>query len=182
MRSILHARSAGGFVRTWLSVLLIVGMVLWSAAPTFAAGGQTGALQGTVVDAASKAPVAGARVVAAAPSARYTATTDKNGFFQFNGVTVDTYTVSITVGGYETSTVSGVTIQGDQTVTLGVPDPDQVAAADRPHLVAQPDARCSSPRSRPTRSPSAVPVRPRPWAKPSTPTRTSSPSRCPACS
>jgi hypothetical protein len=119
MRSPYHARSAIRFVRTWLSALVMLGMVLSSAAPAFAVGGQTGALQGTVVDGGTKAPVAGATIVAAAPSARYTATTDKNGFFQLNGVTVDTYSLSITAAGYETFTLSGVTVQGDQTVNLG---------------------------------------------------------------
>lgn len=119
MRSILHARSAGRFLRTWLSALVMIGMVLTSAVPAFAVGGQTGALQGTVVDGTTKAPVSGAAIVAAAPSARYTATTDKNGFFQLNGVTVDTYSLSISAPGYETFTLSGVTVQGDQTVNLG---------------------------------------------------------------
>jgi Carboxypeptidase regulatory-like domain/TonB dependent receptor len=119
MRSPYHARSAIRFVRTWLSALVMLGMVLTSAVPAFAVGGQTGALQGTVVDGGTKAPVAGATIVAAAPSARYTATTDKNGFFQLNGVTVDTYSLSITAAGYETFTLSGVTVQGDQTVNLG---------------------------------------------------------------
>ncbi len=119
MRFLHHARSAVGFVRAWLSALVIFGLVLAAAGPAFAVGGQTGALQGTVVDGATKAPVAGARITAAAPSARYTATTDKNGFFQLNGVTVDTYSLSISAPGYETFTLSGVTIQGDQTVNLG---------------------------------------------------------------
>jgi Carboxypeptidase regulatory-like domain len=90
-------------------------------APAFAAGGQVGSLGGTVLDAATRAPVAGATVSAVSPSASYTATTDARGFFSFIGMTVDTYTVTITdkAAGYDPLSIPGVSLVGDQSVNMG---------------------------------------------------------------
>ncbi len=113
-------------VRLWialfrggLAALVAAVLICSSAAPAFAAGGQTGAIQGTVIDAATKAALPNVAIVAASPSGRYTAQTDARGFFSINGINVDTYAVSFTRAGYDTFTVSGVTIQGDQTINLG---------------------------------------------------------------
>ncbi|HZO95261.1 MAG TPA: TonB-dependent receptor [Candidatus Baltobacteraceae bacterium] len=84
-----------------------------------AAGGQTGNIQGTVIDTSTKAPIANVTVVASAPSGRAVAKTDAHGFFALNGLPVDTYTVSFALSGYETLTESGVTLQGDQTTNMG---------------------------------------------------------------
>ncbi len=84
-----------------------------------AAGGQTGNVSGVVVDAASHAPLANASVSLAAPSGSYHARTNGHGFFTILGVAIDTYTVSVALGGYESAVQNGVTIVGDQTVELG---------------------------------------------------------------
>ncbi len=86
--------------------------------PAYAAGGQTGNVNGTVVDAASGAPLAGAKVALVSPSGQYTGTTDAKGIFNFLGVQVDTYTLSIQLKGYDASSLSGITITGDQNVSL----------------------------------------------------------------
>ncbi len=85
----------------------------------FAAGGVYGSLSGTVVDATTHAPIAGATIVAASPSQRFTGVTDSQGRFSIIGVGVDTYTVSITAAGHEQLSVTGVTVLGDQTNTIG---------------------------------------------------------------
>jgi outer membrane receptor protein involved in Fe transport len=90
-----------------------------SVAPAYAAGGQNGNLSGVVVDATSKAGVAGAKITIASPSGRYTATTDGGGRFTINGATVDSYTLSVEAPGYEAYSSPGITIQGDGTVSLG---------------------------------------------------------------
>jgi Carboxypeptidase regulatory-like domain len=90
-------------------------------APAHAAGGQVGSLGGTVLDSQTKAPVAGATVSAISPSASYTATTDARGFFSFIGMTVDTYTITITdkAAGYDPLSIPGVSLIGDQSVNMG---------------------------------------------------------------
>lgn len=87
--------------------------------PTLAAGGQFGNLSGNVADAVSKAPIAGAAVTAVSPSGRYNTTTDARGDFSILSMVVDTYTVTVTKQGYETLTLPGQTLQGDQTTAIG---------------------------------------------------------------
>jgi hypothetical protein len=93
--------------------------VACSGATALAAGGETGNVSGTVVDAATKAPVAGAKVGVASPSGSYTAKTDARGFFSILGLSVDTYTISVDAPGYDGVVVNGITIAGDQTLSLG---------------------------------------------------------------
>ena len=113
-------RSGAFFPLRLLSVLgLIVSLLQFSVLPAYAAGGQNGNLSGVVVDATSKAGVAGARITIASPSGRFTATTDSGGRFTINGANVDSYTLSVEASGYEAFSLPGITIQGDQTATLG---------------------------------------------------------------
>lgn len=80
--------------------------------------GTTGAINGTVVDATTKAPLANVAVVASSPSGRATATTNARGFFAMTGLAVDTYAVTFTLTGYDGATIDGVTVNADQTETL----------------------------------------------------------------
>ena len=105
-------------MRLVVASFLAVAFFASSALPSLAVGGIVGNLQGTVVDTTSQQPVANATITAVAPSGRYTAKTDSKGFFQINGMTVDTYSVSIQAPSYEGVLLSGVTVQGDQTVNL----------------------------------------------------------------
>src|ERR1700676_987598 len=107
-----------GFVRALAAFVFALAFIASSAVPSLAVGGLTGNLTVTVLDAKSRAPISGANIVAVAPSARYTATTDARGFVQINGMTVDTYSVTISAPGFDTLSLSGVTIQGDNTVDL----------------------------------------------------------------
>ncbi|MBV8374370.1 MAG: TonB-dependent receptor [Candidatus Eremiobacteraeota bacterium] len=90
-----------------------------SALPAFAAGGVYGNLNGTIVDATTKAPITGAQIVARSPSGSHSARTDARGFFIILGMEVDSYTVSVTAPGHESATIPGVTVFGDQTDSLG---------------------------------------------------------------
>jgi hypothetical protein len=87
---------------------------------TAAYAGTTGALSGKVVDTANQAPVAGAKVTATSPSGSATATTDKTGSFQFLSLAPDTYALSVSDAGYDPATLSGITVQADQTATFSV--------------------------------------------------------------
>jgi hypothetical protein len=102
-----------------LVAALVIAVIAASAGPAFAAGGQTGNLTGTVVDAVSKTPLAGAAISAVSPTGAYSARTDARGFFSILGLSIDTYTVSIEAKGYEPISISGVTVQGDQNLSLG---------------------------------------------------------------
>jgi Carboxypeptidase regulatory-like domain/TonB-dependent Receptor Plug Domain len=78
----------------------------------------TGSISGTVVDNATKKPLAGATITASAPSGRGAATTDANGFYNIYNLAPDTYTVSITAKGYDDVVVQGVTVVQDQNVQI----------------------------------------------------------------
>jgi hypothetical protein len=95
------------------------GMVLGSMFPAFAAGGQTGNVQGTIVDAKTGLPVGGVVVNIVSPTGSAKVTTDSKGFFSVLGLNVDTYTISLQAKGYDDQSVTGVTVEGDQTVNLG---------------------------------------------------------------
>lgn len=104
-------------VRT--AVALFIVCLAIRALPAPAAGGLYGNLNGTVVDDATKTPIAGAHVSAKSASGAYTATTDAKGFFIILGMEVDTYTVTIDAPGHDMANVTGVTIFGDATGTVG---------------------------------------------------------------
>ncbi|MBV9102938.1 MAG: carboxypeptidase regulatory-like domain-containing protein, partial [Candidatus Eremiobacteraeota bacterium] len=82
--------------------------------------GTTGVLAGRVVDSASQAPLAGARVSVVSPSQSATTTTDARGAYQFLSLAPDTYAFSVTLQGYESNAQSGVTILADHTRTVNV--------------------------------------------------------------
>ncbi|MBV8490550.1 MAG: carboxypeptidase regulatory-like domain-containing protein, partial [Candidatus Eremiobacteraeota bacterium] len=87
--------------------------------PTLAAGGQFGNLAGSVADATTKAPIAGASVTAVSASGRYSTVTDGGGRFSILGMVVDTYTITVVAKGYETLSLPGQTLTGDQTTDIG---------------------------------------------------------------
>jgi hypothetical protein len=86
--------------------------------PAYAAGGQTGILSGTVVDATNSA-VPNADILVAAPDGRYRAHTDAKGKFQILGADVDTYTITFQKGGFKNVVETGVPVIGDQTTDIG---------------------------------------------------------------
>lgn len=71
----------------------------------------TGAILGTVSTTA-RAPIAGARIVATAPSGRYAGTTDASGRFTILGVAPDTYAVSVEANGFEPANATVVVLPG----------------------------------------------------------------------
>jgi len=105
-------------VRTRLiaTALLALFALIASLGPASAA--TTGSISGTITDSTTNKPVAGAAVVAASPSGRGTATTDANGFYNIYNLAPDTYTVSITVKGYQGLIVNGVTVVQDENVRI----------------------------------------------------------------
>ena len=88
-----------------LLVLLVQG--------TWVLAGTTGNIQGKVTDQVGNA-VAGARVTVASPSQSQTVTTGPNGFYAALNLSPDTYSVTASKDGYDTSTVYGITVTADQ--------------------------------------------------------------------
>ncbi len=85
-----------------------------------ARAGTTGALIGRVLDAATRAPVVNATVNVVSPSQTASATTDASGAFRFISLAPDTYVLSVQRAGFDPASVSGVTIQADQSQTVPV--------------------------------------------------------------
>ncbi len=100
----------------WLRSLIALTtlFVLILCQETWTLAGVTGNLSGTIKDA-NGAPVAGAHVQAVGPSETRSATTDATGHFVILSLAPDTYTVSLSLQGYQSVSFPGVTIFADQT-------------------------------------------------------------------
>ncbi len=98
-------------------------LVAFACQETWALAATTGGLAGTVVDAETAAPIAGAQVIASSPSQTATVTTDAAGHFTFLTLAPDTYTVTASKGGYQSTSVPGQVVFADtvQTVALRMP-------------------------------------------------------------
>jgi Carboxypeptidase regulatory-like domain/TonB dependent receptor-like, beta-barrel/TonB-dependent Receptor Plug Domain len=108
--------------RTSSRLLVALALVLAFLCSGFTAvyAGTTGALTGKVINAATQAPMPGAKVTVASPSGSATTVSDKNGSFAFLSLAPDTYALSVSYAGFDTATTSGITVQSDQTATFNV--------------------------------------------------------------
>ncbi len=106
--------------RAIASLAAIVCLVLAPCRPVIA--GTTGRINGTVLDAASGTPIAGAKVTAISPSQSAGATTDASGRYTFVSLIPDEYTVSAQQTGYDTASVSNIAVFADasQVVTISM--------------------------------------------------------------
>jgi hypothetical protein len=104
---------------------LLIAFVLQGTTSVLA--GTTGAITGSVVDPQSNQPVAGAKVTAASPSQSATTTSDPTGRFSFISLNPDTYTISTpATSTRDASSVSGVTVQADQTINVSIQQPQKL--------------------------------------------------------
>jgi len=103
--------------KTLRSLLAAASFLLLVAAPVSA---QDGAISGRLTDAATGAPLAGARVEALA-GARAVASTFSadDGSYRLANVPPGTYTVVITLLGYETQRIEGVRVVAGETTLVG---------------------------------------------------------------
>jgi hypothetical protein len=108
-------RSTYGGRRFIVGLLLAVALFFNTVGTLFA--GTTGTINGTVTDADSKLPLSGVTVNAVSPTGRYVGSTDARGFFAFNGVSPDTYTVSFELKGFQPQTITGINVFADQSVS-----------------------------------------------------------------
>jgi hypothetical protein len=85
-----------------------------------ALAGVTGGITGSVVDADSGAPLAGAKVTASSPSQAAIATTDASGHFSFLTLGPDTYTITVEKSEYQPVSVPGQIVFADTVQTVAV--------------------------------------------------------------
>jgi hypothetical protein len=92
----------------------VLGLLL--AASCFVPGraASTGEIVGTVTDAKTKSPIAGAKVNVVSPSGSFATTSDAKGQFAIAGVVLDTYTISVQATGFEAYLLQGATITADE--------------------------------------------------------------------
>jgi phosphotransferase system IIA component len=81
----------------------------------FASAGTLGGVAGTVTDAKTGAPVAGAVVTIVSGSQSVTVKTDAKGHYIVMSLQPDNYTISASKDGYEGLSVEGETVEADQT-------------------------------------------------------------------
>ncbi len=117
---LLGVRALSKATRTILSIVAVFSLLLYMCAPALAAGGIQGNLLGTVLDAATNAPIANVSVTATSPSGNFHASTDAAGHFSLLGMPPDTYAVNITKEGYSSASIPGVAVFGDETDSVGV--------------------------------------------------------------
>jgi hypothetical protein len=82
--------------------------------------GTTGTITGTVVNEATKAPIAGASVTAESPSQVARVTTDASGRFTFLSLAPETYTITVERAGYDVVSIAGISVFADQSQTLPI--------------------------------------------------------------
>ena len=111
-------RRALSRARTVTVALAAVVAIATTSLPAYAVGGTTGTITGTVVDEKTKLPLAGVAIAASSPVQDAKTTSDAKGFFSINGLPVDTYTVSFQLAGYESQGITGITLQGDQSISV----------------------------------------------------------------
>jgi hypothetical protein len=100
-----------------LATVLMV-LVAFVSQGTLVFASTTGGLTGTVVDADTSAPIAGVQVTATSPSQSSTTTTDAAGHFNFLTLAPDTYTVNLSKGGYQPTSVAGQVVFVDTVQTV----------------------------------------------------------------
>ena len=95
-------------------------LVAFVCQETWALAGVTGGLTGSITDADTSAPVAGAQVTATSPSQSATVTTDARGNFGFLTLAPDTYTISVSKSGYQPVSVPGQVVLADTVQSVPV--------------------------------------------------------------
>jgi hypothetical protein len=102
------------------AVTTLLLLVAFASQGTWTLAGTTGGLSGTVIDADTSAPIAGAHVTVTSPSETASATTDSAGHFSLLALAPDTYTVSAEKNGYQAVSVPGQTVFADTTQTVAI--------------------------------------------------------------
>jgi hypothetical protein len=90
-------------------------LIAFASQATMALAGTSGGISGTITDAKTGAPIAGARLQISSPSQSVKTTTDARGRFFVYALQPDDYTVSALKDGYVAASFSGYPVFADQT-------------------------------------------------------------------
>src|ERR1700686_4944570 len=101
--------------RSVVAVLVLLALLLQG---TWVLAGTTGSITGIVTDTVSGKPVGNATVTAASPSQAASVQTDSSGRYNFVSLAPDTYTLTFSKQGYQSTSQAGVTVQADQNVNV----------------------------------------------------------------
>ena len=93
--------------------LAVLALLVIAFQGTWALAGTTGSIQGYVTDSDGHA-IAGASVTATSPTQTGHSVTDSKGFYTLLNLSPDTYAITATKDGYDSTTLNGVTVQADQ--------------------------------------------------------------------
>ncbi|HVN68464.1 MAG TPA: carboxypeptidase-like regulatory domain-containing protein [Candidatus Binatia bacterium] len=100
-------------VRTALATLGLLGAFLSQA--SWAMAGTSGNISGTLTDAKTGSPIAGASIEIKSGAQEVTTTTDAHGRYVAFALQPDNYTLTAMKPGYDTRSVSGYSVSADQT-------------------------------------------------------------------
>jgi len=103
---------------TWVRVAL-VGLFLALGQATWTLAGTTGSISGVATDQNGN-PLADVSITVMSASQTAHNVTNSHGFYSILDLSPDTYTVTATKDGYDTSSESGFTVQADQSTTANV--------------------------------------------------------------
>ena len=107
-------------INRWLAGGLLAALFSCCVAPASTSASTTGSVRGRVTDAATHAPVSGARVTIESPSQQATTTTDNSGSFSFLSLAPDTYTLHVDKQNYDPASQPGVSVFADQSSTYAI--------------------------------------------------------------
>ncbi len=102
------------------ALLVAVAVAVASFLPTTGLAGTTGALVGTVRDAGSGAPIAGATVIVASPAQHEQSVSDVSGRFSFVSLAPGVYVVTVTREGYEPQTYPNAYVNADVSTAIAI--------------------------------------------------------------
>ncbi len=128
--------------RRWVRGAVWVVLLMVGSVAALAQGAATGSISGTVVDATG-ASVSGAKVTVTNTDRAYverTVTTDKAGFYTATLLPLGNYSVTISMKGFKTSTVSGLALHAsdalkvNQQLIVGAPTENLTVVANQAQL------------------------------------------------
>ena len=102
------------------ALLAVAAFFAASFLPVAGFSGTTGALVGTVRDAASGAPIAGATVIVASPAQHEQSVSDVRGRFSFVSLAPGVYVVTVTREGYEPQTYPNAYVNADASTAIAL--------------------------------------------------------------
>ena len=122
MSSLWLRRACGAFA---LSLTFLLPMAAAQA-------GTLGGVAGTVTDAKTGAPLAGAQVRLSSDSQTVNVTTDSRGHYIVFSLQPDSYTITATKSGYDAVSITGETVEADQTQQYNVQLPPSAGSSQTP--------------------------------------------------